>query len=131
MTGCDNNNYARFAYLLQALRAAGIDAQSPHLLEANIPNEMKGSMDKGRLYRMVIPGDIYMLSTCDGFIGLPGWEASEGTGYELAGARLFRQDRILAPAGGVVQMGRDGLTDEFKRWVDHLIKRLKEGTPIG
>ena len=120
MTGCENNNYDRFSYLLRALRDIGLDPQSPHLLEANIPNTAKVEMDKGALYRMVIPGDVYMLSTCDSAIALPGWKYSEGTGFELSAARLFRQPIVTRRDPLLDQL--DGLTDPFKRWVDTLIK---------
>lgn len=125
MTGLENNNYDRFAYLLRALRDIGLDPQSPHLLEANIPNTAKAQMDRGMLYKMVIPGDIYMLSTCDAAIALPFWHESEGTGFELAGAGLFRQPIHKCWKLGMGHtIGKDGLNDEFKHWVDGVIEEV-------
>lgn len=125
MTGLDNNNYSRFAYLLSALRDAGIDAQSPHLMEANIPNSTKGTMSPGQMYRMVIPGDIYMLATCDSAIALPGYQVSRGTTFELEGALLFEQEMILPRSDETQSIGMAGLTDGFKRWVDTTIKGVE------
>lgn len=97
MTGLIDNNHPAFEYACKRLYDAGHTPVSPHVLEANAHTYQNDKMTKGELYRWVIPGDIFALASCHGVVALPGFECSDGTAFELHGAKLFELE-VFRPA---------------------------------
>lgn len=120
MSGLPNNNHPAFAYACRRLYLAGHTPVSPHVLEANAHTHTNGQMTKGELYRWVIPGDIFALASCKGMIVLPGFEASDGTGFELHAAQLFELE-VFRPA-----YTSDEFPGGLSEWMDVIIDMIHQ-----
>ena len=95
VTGIVEGNYPAFEHAAKRLFSAGhIPVLPPELRTALQPDT---GMTLGQCYRKVIPNDIVALATCEGMIVLPGFETSDGTAFELHGAKLFELE-VFRPA---------------------------------
>jgi hypothetical protein len=121
MTDMLNSNKDAFAYAWNRLMAAGFEAVSPHFLESVLDMETRQKMGPAQVYRYALPIDTFALSSCDFMMVLPGWEDSDGTGFELHGAKLFDIPVIE---------GRGHHHGELtlEQWMDRVIVNLRLNT---
>jgi len=117
MSGLPNNNYPAFGYAFDRLVQAGLEPVSPHLLEANISVKQKEGMTRGQLYKLVLPGDIFAVASCQGIVTLPGWSLSKGANFELHAARLFEIPEFIPGLP---------LTASLEEWMDKAIEGIYE-----
>jgi hypothetical protein len=89
MTSLPDKGKAAFTQAWNHLMQAGFHAVSPHFLENGIDIETRAKQSTQEVYRYALPIDLFALSSCDAMICLPGWTDSDGTCFEMHGARLM------------------------------------------
>jgi hypothetical protein len=89
MTGIPEHNHPAFKAAWNALTQAGYEAISPHFIESVIEIDSRVQIGQGAVYRYALPIDTFALSSCEAVVALPGWEQSQGCGFEKHAADLM------------------------------------------
>lgn len=120
MTGIPDQNRPAFRFAWNHLTQRGFHVISPHFLESSIEVDTRAAIGTGEVYRYALPIDIFALSSCSYVVALPGWETSNGAGFERHGAELMRIPWIAPEYTSDEYPG--GLDD----WLDECIDMIQE-----
>jgi hypothetical protein len=121
MTDLPDKGRAAFTYAWNRLMQAGFTAISPHFLENAIDIETRAHKSKEEVYRYALPIDLFALSSCDAIMVLPGWADSDGTNFELHGARLMGIP-IIRPDALIPHLSD---TLSLEKWIDRAVVYLQ------
>lgn len=122
MTGMPDMNREAFAMAEGMALFRGMTPINPHSMET--PAEDGESREE--MYRRVMPGDIYELSTCDFVLALPGWERSRGCALEAHAADLMGIPLVSIDDDSTEYMGPlDLYIEERLNWIEDSLESME------
>lgn len=102
MSGMPELNFPAFDFAARFFRSNGVLVENPTEIEPLTPQE-RIDLTPTQQYRRCLPKDFVRICECDALVGLPGWEESRGTAWEMDGADLV----------GIPFIAPDYTSDEF------------------